>query len=140
MIKQYQSGFALVTAIFLIVVLALLAGFIATIGSVQKTTSVFALVGSRAQFAAISGVEWGVHHVLNFSGGPACFASPTTFAISGGASGNFDVTLTCAEVTITEGASPSYLVFDIEAIAQFGTSGQEDYFSRRITASVTTAP
>ncbi len=140
MIKHKQSGFSLVTAIFLIVVIALLAAFIATIGSVQKTTSAFALVGSRANFAAISGVEWGVHHVLNVAGGPACFASPTTFSVARGASGNFNVTLTCSDVTITEGASPSYLVFDIDAIAQFGTSGQEDYFSRRIAASVTTAP
>ena len=117
-----------------------LRGLLRQIGSVQKTTSAFGLVGSRAQFAAISGVEWGVHHVLNFPGAPACFASQTTFTISGGASGNFDVTLTCADVTITEGASPSYLVFDIDAIAQFGTPGQEDYFSRRIAAAVTTAP
>ena len=137
MIKPKQTGFSLVTAIFLIVVVALLAAFIATIGSVQKTTSAFALVGSRAQFAAISGVEWGMHHVL---GGPACFTSPTTFTIAGGASGNFNVTLTCSSVTVTEGAAPAYLVFDIDAKAEFGTSGQEDYFSRRIAASVTTAP
>jgi MSHA biogenesis protein MshP len=140
MSTRRQTGFSLVTAVFLIVVIALLAAFIATIGSVQKTTSAFSLVGSRAQFAALGGIEWGVHHVLNVSGGPACFASPTTFTVAGGASGNFNVTLLCTAATVTEGTAPSYFVFDIDATAEFGISGQEDYFSRKIAASVTTAP
>lgn len=134
-----QTGFSLVTAIFLIVVIALIAGFMVTIGSVQKTSSGFAIVGSRANFAAVSAVEWAAHHVLNVGGGPTCFASPTTFTVSGGASGNFDVTLNCVETSVTE-ATTTYSVFDIDAIAEFGTSGQDDYFSRTITASITSAP
>jgi MSHA biogenesis protein MshP len=139
MMSERQSGFSLVTAIFLIVIIALVAGFMVTIGSIQKTTSAFSIVGSRAQFAAVSAVEWAAHQVLNVGGGPACFASPTTFAVSGGASGNFNVTLTCTATPVTEGTA-NYSVFDIDAVAEFGTSGQEDYFSRSISASVTSAP
>ncbi len=137
MIGLRQRGFSLVTAIFLIVVIALVAGFMVTIGSIQKTTSAFSIVGSRANFAALSAVEWGAHQVLNVGGGPACFASPTTFAVT--AVGNFNVTLQCVETSVTE-ATTTYSVFDIDAIAEFGTSGQEDYFSRTISASITSAP
>ena len=143
MMRAGQRGFSLVTAIFLIVVIALLAGFMVTIGSIQKTTTAFSMVGSRANFAAVSAVEWGAHHVLNVGGGPTCFASPTTFTVSGGASGNFSVTLECVETSVTEGpaiGSTTYSVFDIDVIAEFGTSGQEDYFSRSISASITSAP
>lgn len=139
MIGVKQTGFSLVTAIFLIVVIALVAGFMVTIGSIQKTTSAFSVVGSRANFAAVSAVEWAAHHVLNVGGGPTCFASPTTFTVSGGASGNFNVTLNCVETSVTE-ATTTYSIFDIDAIAEFGTSGQDDYFSRTITASITSAP
>ena len=139
MTRTRQRGFSLMTAIFLIVVIALLAGFMVTIGSIQKTTTAFSMVGSRAKFAAVSAVEWGAHHVLNVGGGPTCFASPTLFTVSGGASGNFNVTLQCAETSVTEGPT-TYSVFDIDVIAEFGTSGQEDYFSRSISASITSAP
>ena len=139
MMRAGQRGFSLVTAIFLVVVIALLAGFMVTIGSIQKTTMAFSIVGSRANFAAVSAVEWGAHHVLNVGGGPTCFASPTTFTVSGGASGNFNVTLECVETSVTEGPT-TYSVFDTDVISEFGTSGQEDYFSRSISASITSAP
>lgn len=126
-------------AIFLIVVVALIAAFIVTVGSVQHTTSAFAVVGARAHFAAMSGVEWGAQQVLDNPVTPTCFPSPSTFTVSGGGSGNFTLTLTCAQTTVTE-AAVSYEVFDFDVLAEFGTSGQEDYFSRTVSASVTSAP
>lgn len=134
-----QRGFSLVTAIFLIVVVALIAAFIVTIGSVQHATSAFSVVGARAHFAALSGVEWGAQQVLDNPGAPACFASPTTFTVSGGGSGNFALTLTCAQTSVAEGAL-SYEVFDLDVTAEFGVSGQEDYFSRTVSASISSAP
>lgn len=134
-----ERGFSLVTAIFLVVVIALIAAFMVTIGSVQRTTSAFAVVGARAHFAALSGIEWSAQQVLDNPGAPACFVSPTTFIVSGGTSGNFSVTLSCAQTSVTEGVV-NYEVFDIDSIAEFGISGNEDYFSRTISASVASAP
>lgn len=130
-----QRGFSLVAAIFLIVIIALVAAFMVTIGSVQRTTSAYSVVGARNYVAASSAVEWAVHHVLS---GPACFPSPTTFPLDS-SSGTFQITLTCAATPVTEGAI-DYIVFDIMATAEYGTSGQDDYFSRTLAASVSSAP
>lgn len=58
-------GFALVTAIFLLVVLAALGAFIVNISSTLSTTSAQDLRGSRAYHAAQAGLEWGMLQVLD---------------------------------------------------------------------------
>ncbi|MCC7121249.1 MAG: agglutinin biogenesis protein MshP, partial [Gammaproteobacteria bacterium] len=52
------------SAIFLVVVVALTAGYVVAIGNAQRTGSVLALLGARAGFAAQSGVEWAVATVV----------------------------------------------------------------------------
>jgi MSHA biogenesis protein MshP len=138
--RARSHGFSLVTAIFLIVIVALVAAFMVSIGSIQSATSAYAIVGARAQFAAVSGLEWGIHQVLSNPGAPSCFASPTSFTLSGGGAANFVVTLACAVTpTVTEGAS-QYVVFNIDVVAESGAPGSADYFSRRLSAAVSTAP
>ena len=118
---RLARGFTLVSAIFLIVVIALIAGFLVNIGSIQRTTSAFSLMGARAEFAARSGIEWGVHEVLANAVTPVCFASPTSFVIDAA----FTVTLDCVATPVTEGAT-SYVVFDINATAvSVATGGDE---------------
>ncbi len=138
MSARTEHGFSIITAIFLIVVIALVAAFMVSIGNVQRTTSPFSMIATRAHFAALSGVEWSVHRVLENPAAPACFATPVTFALAGPGSGNFSVTCTCVETEVTEGAD-DYSVFDLEVTAEFGSSGQEDYFRRVVAASVSTA-
>ncbi|HEY6280567.1 MAG TPA: hypothetical protein VIW72_02070 [Burkholderiales bacterium] len=60
-----QSGFLLVTAIFLLVILAALGAFILTISGTQQTGSALDVQGSRAYQAARAGIEWGSYQVLN---------------------------------------------------------------------------
>ena len=133
-----QNGFSIVSAIFLVVVIALIAGFLVSIGSVQQATSAFSIVATRAHFAALSGVEWSVHQVLANPLAPTCFASPTSFNLGGAGTGNFVITAECTEAEVTEGPD-DYSVFDLDVTAEFGVSGQEDYFRRKISASVSTA-
>ena len=133
-----QKVFSIVAAIFLVVVIALIAAFMVNIGNVQRTTSSFAVIGTRGHFAAVSGIDWAVHQVLSNPGAPACFASPTTFTLPGGGNA-FRVTANCTPSAVTEGTD-NYAVFDISVIAEFGVSGQEDYFSRTLAASVSTLP
>lgn len=123
-----QGGFALVGAIFLLVVLAALGTFMVTMGGVQTRTGLLALQGARAYHAARSGIEWGIYEDLN---GGAC--STGIFAV-----GDFTVTVSCAEDSYTEGGS-SYKVYRIIALAEFGSYGSPDYVSRRLEAKVTDA-
>ena len=55
-----QRGFAAIAAIFLVVVLAALGGFMLTFSNTQQLTSAQDVQGSRAYWAARAGLEWGI--------------------------------------------------------------------------------
>lgn len=109
-----QSGFSLVTAIFLMVVLAGLGIFIASISMMQHTSSALDVEGSRAFQAARAGIEWGLHRQLQ-SG--SCVAASTSFSFPAASQLNgFTVTVTCM-ATAYAGASPAITTRQIRATA-----------------------
>lgn len=134
-----QRGVALVAAIFLIVVVALLAGFLVSIASAGRTASAYAVVEARARHAAESGLEWAVHRVLSNPAAPDCSGFPATFTLADGGSGGFRIAAKCSDQVVTEGAA-SYSVFDLEVVAEFGTAGADDYFRRLLAAAVVVRP
>ncbi len=137
-----EEGFSLVAALFVLVVLALLATIMVTLSGVQARTPLLALQGTRGFQAARSGIEWGVSQVLPPAGVPApCFA-PATFPLAGPGLAGFSVTVTCSETLHTEVTlSPNpYRVYALEAVATTGTYGSGEYISRRMQATVTAAP
>jgi MSHA biogenesis protein MshP len=106
--ESREAGFSIVTAIFLVVVLAALGAFIVSVTGLQQATQVQDVQGVRAYQAARAGVEWGAWHVLdpNNTGGaalPACPASPTHLTDLAGSLASFTVTVTCEATTTTEG-------------------------------------
>ena len=109
-----ERGFSLITAIFLLVILAAVGAFIVTIGAVQHTTMSSSIQGARAYHAARTGIEWGVYSALN---PPGCFA-PTTFSPAG--LDGFQVTVTCAATSHQEGLN-SFQVFRLIAVASAGS-------------------
>lgn len=66
---ERQRGFAIVSAIFILVVLAALGGFIATISTTQNAGSALDIQSAYAYQAARAGTEWGIFQVVN--GAPA---------------------------------------------------------------------
>ena len=129
-----QRGFALVVAIFLLVVLASLGVYIVKVSGVQHATVNIALLGSRAFEAARTGIEWGAFQALD-SG--AC--TTTTLNLTEGGLAGFDVDVTCTVTSHTEtGTTFNLYVIDVEARA--GVYGNPDYVSRRMQATVTDAP
>ena len=62
--RRAQHGFAIVSAIFLLVVLGTLGAFMVALSTVQHTTSTQDLQGTRAYQAARAGIEWGAYQVL----------------------------------------------------------------------------
>lgn len=131
-----RNGFSLVTAIFLLVVVASLAAYMVTIGSTQQQTSVLSILGARTLAAAESGVEWGVADVVTDD---ACFSSPTSFTLSGGASSGYAITATCTQTSHTEGTT-TFNVFQVSATASRGAVGSADFTQRTMRATITTAP
>ncbi len=87
-------GFSTVTALFLVVVLALLGAAVVTVFGLQQTASSLDLQGARALRAAQAGIEWGMYQVLVTQGGGACPASPQNLSF-GGTLSAFTVTVKC---------------------------------------------
>lgn len=136
-----QRGVSIVTAIFLIVILAGLAGFAARIFSVQQQSSGLDVLGAQAYAAAQTGIDWGAHQVLD--GTPTCAAS-TNLAMPAGPLANFAVTVTCASSAHTE-AGAAVTIYQLAATACNQPTGAgvcpnpapgDSYVERRVSATV----
>ena len=97
-------GFALVSAIFILVVLAALGAFIMSISTSQQIGSALDVQGVRAYQAARAGLEWGLFQQRQTI--PAsCASAPTSFVPSTATTlSSFTVTVTCSASVPTCGA------------------------------------
>lgn len=94
-VRNKQAGVGLVTAIFLLVVIAGLAAAMVTVFSAQQAGSQLDLQGTRAYQAARAGIEWGLFRKTQAN---SCVAS-TNFALPANTSlSAFSVTVTCTPV------------------------------------------
>lgn len=99
MLKPLHSGFSLVGAIFLLVVLALLSAAIVSVVGTQQASSALDVQGVRAYHAARAGIEWGLYRQLQPTVSPTCFAT-SSFALPAGSSlSGFTVTVSCTLTT-----------------------------------------
>ncbi len=87
-----QRGFSVVTAIFLLVVLAAMGAFMVTFSTVQHIPSAQDVQGVRAYQAARAGIEWGAYRVLRNA---SCVGS-TVLPALGGTLAGVTVTVLCA--------------------------------------------
>jgi MSHA biogenesis protein MshP len=134
--SKRAGGFTMVSAIFILVVLAGLGAAMVTISGVQHKSSTLDLLGSRAYQAARAGVEWGAYTVSN---GNACFASPSNFVPQAATLNTFTVQVTCTS-TVSNGVT-IYAVTSTAcnfpaAGACPGDSGNEHYVERVIQVSL----
>ena len=129
-----QKGFSIVSAIFLIVILAALGAFMIRMSAVQTESVALSIQASRIFQAARSGVEWGLNDVLDPVGNPAgnCFA-PANFAVLG-----FTVDVTCASTDHPEGGQ-TQRVYEISSIARFGVLGSPTFVQRAVEVRATRA-
>lgn len=98
-----SRGVGLVTAIFLLVVLAGLGVAAVRIFNVQQASSSLDLDGARGYQAARAGVEWGLFHRLRNNTCPSeSFALPPDSALRG-----FTVTVTCTRIDGPDDAAGS---------------------------------
>ncbi len=111
--RNSERGLSLVTAIFLMVVLALLGGFMLSVTAIQQSSMQFDVQGVRAYQAARAGIEWGAFQVLDPNNTVNTTCSPLNWPVTCVASTNltslaeslspFTVTVTCAATSATEG-------------------------------------
>lgn len=134
-----QSGFSLVAAVFLIVVLAALGTFAVQIAMTQYQTANVELLEARAQAAAQAGIEYGAYLALQI---PAtCPATTPPMNLTQGALTGYVVTVTCRATSHQVGTpATTKWVYTLSATASYGTYGKPDYVVRSITRNVTDAP
>jgi len=136
--RRRSAGVGLITAIFLLVVLAGLGVAMVTVFTSQQQSSSLDVQGARAYQAARAGVEWGLFQQLrNGSCVPA-----TTFALPAGSLlAGFTVTVTCK----ASGADPlTRRVLEATACNLPGTDGtcpngatnSPDYVQRKVEVEI----
>ena len=101
LLRRAQRGFGIVTAIFLLVVLAALGAALLTVFNTSQASSALDVQGERAYQAARAGLEWGLYNQL-IAGGPCpstnSFKMPASSVLA-----PFAVTVTCTVAPATPG-------------------------------------
>lgn len=146
MTMQYktQQGFSLITAIFLLVVLASLGAMMMTFFTAQQQGSALDALRSRAYQSARAGIEWSAFQITQsgVAGGAfasACQAGATSSQVQlPGALSGFGVNVQCSPASSVEGANNVW-VYNITATASGvngATPGSTDYVEREIQAAI----
>ncbi|QYF93317.1 agglutinin biogenesis protein MshP [Massilia sp. PAMC28688] len=143
--RLHCRGVSLLTAVFLVVVLAGLSAAIVGVFSAQQNSSVLDIMGVRADQAARSGLEWGLHRQLRttppsvacFSAVPVTFAMPANTSMSG-----FSVTVSCTAGANVPGNTTNRWTITAVACNRPGAAGcpnasaDADYVQRRVQAQL----
>ncbi|MEI7456481.1 MAG: hypothetical protein WCK93_07115 [Nitrosomonadales bacterium] len=137
--KKLQAGFSLVTAIFLLVVIATLGTFAVTLSTTQNQSQAMDALGASGYQAALAGVEWAAYQV-SISASNAASPVPCSTSFSPGAlAGNlalFTVTVNCAASSVVEG-STTYWLYSVSSVAQTtGNPGDVNYVEQIATAKL----
>lgn len=126
--NPYSRGFAIVSALFLIVALAALGAAILHFSSLQQVTGAQDIQGSRALAAARAGTEWAAAFV---TANDACPASPASLTFDA-----FNVSVTCSASGFTD-ESAALKVFAVTSTASTGGAvGSLAYVERRVEATL----
>ncbi len=128
-----QSGFALVTAIFILVVLAGLGAAMVSISTSQHTTVAMDVQSVRAYQAARAGIEWGAYQVLKVAN--TCPTSPATLTFAGTPLAGF-TTITLCESSTHDEAGVASTRYTFTATATYASPGTPDYVAREVRATI----
>jgi len=138
-----SAGMALISAIFLIVVLIGVGVAMMNLSNVEHDTASKAILAAKAYYGAKAGVDWGIQQSIaagSCVGGPGTPINLTTGSLNG-----VTVTVTCAAAQ--QGASTCGLTgtspcqtYYLTSQATTGTIGTLSYAERRIEATVSNIP
>lgn len=102
MSRSYARGVSIITALFLLVVIAVLGAYIISVSTTQHTTATLDLQGSKAYQAAYAGMQWGVFQALQNT---SCVSGlGVSIALTGNLSG-FSATVVCTQTAYTESSA-----------------------------------
>ena len=126
-----QSGFSLISAIFLLVVIAALGTFAVTLSTSQQQGAALDVLGSRAYQAARAGIEWGAYQALQNN---SCSTTTTLTGLPNTLSG-FSVKVDCNSAAASE-ASATVTMYQITSTAMQGTVATPNYVERQMSVTI----
>jgi len=129
-----ESGIALVNALFLLVVLGLLAAFMVTMTLTQRATSSKSAASTGVYYGAKAGLEWGIQQAVATG---AC-APSTVINLAGPGLDGVRAAVGCS--ASEHGAGSGNFVYYITSWAEAGTLGGPGYAERRMEATVSNIP
>ena len=124
LLARSVRGFALMAAIFILVVLAAIGVYLLTVSIGQVAATTQDEQGARAYQAARAGVEWGAYQVLRNASGTfaatTCPAGGNTILSLGtlgapAAAASFSVTVACSRTVESEGGANNVRIYVITA-------------------------
>ena len=132
-----QRGFSLISAIFLLVVIAALGAFAVTLSTAQHQSAAMDVMGARAYQAARAGIEWAAFGISNTAVGAvwAGCAAPAPPAL-GGTLAPFAVAVGCVSAPYTEGTTVGTVYTLTSTATSGGAAGNMDYIERVITVTL----
>ena len=134
---KHVRGFTLVSAIFLLVIMAMLGAFMTSFSTTQHVDSANDLQGSRGYRAARMGSEWVVAMICNGAGctSPLTACPAITNPLDTTPDG-FSVSVACTRNIYTEGVTSRYVFWITSTATTGGTPGSLGYIERSINAFV----
>jgi len=137
-----QKGFSLVSAIFIVVVLAALGSYMVTIGGANRASTTAALQGARAYQAARTGIDWAVYTITQ-AGSQATartncsnVINPASFGLTATGLNGFTVSLDCSFTGHNQQGNDNITVYRLTAVANSGAYGDPEFVQRRISATI----
>lgn len=129
-----QHGFAAIAAIFLVLVLAALGGFMLTFSNTQQLTSAQDVQGSRAYWAAQAGLEWAIAAI---SAAPAqCPDAAPTLVAGPTLIESFTIQIRCSQNAYAEGGTTK-IIYTFESRASVGGAvGSVGFIERSLSATM----
>ena len=123
-----ERGFALVAALFVMVIVALVVATMSRLSVTQTASVDLALQQARAYQAARAGLEWGISRAM---AGQSCNGSLSLDA--------FSVAIECANTAaldLPEEGRGGVLFYQLTATAESGLPGSADHAWRQLRATV----
>jgi MSHA biogenesis protein MshP len=129
---RQQTGFALVAAMFLIIIIALVIAAMTRMAGNQSGTNSLAIQQARAYQAARAGIDWGINQAVAGS----CVGSKLLDLTGSNLSEFNNAEVSCVRVDYLENGN-AVRIYTLTATAQNGVPGSRpDYAYRRLTATV----
>ncbi len=133
-----QQGFAIVAAIFLLVVLAALGAFMVTFSNTQHLTSAQDVQGSRAYWAARAGLEWAIAGVAATAPVAPAVLPPATCPVTAppASVNGFTLVITCTPQSYTEAGATVNMFQLTSSASTAGAVGSAGFIERSLSASM----